>query len=159
MEKTKEKRSFQAPHTFVILVVLILIAVAATYVVPAGEYTRYADEATGRTLVEAGSFHYVESAPVSFFSIPSLIYRAIVKAASTVTFILIIGGSFEIITSTGVLTVLCKKMSKAFKGREFFVYPGFSGTVFHFWRNHGNVNGSYDLCTDRNCSGHFTGTG
>ena len=101
MEKTKEKRSFQAPHTFVILVVLILIAVAATYVVPAGEYTRYADEATGRTLVEAGSFHYVESAPVSFFSIPSLIYRAIVKAASTVTFILIIGGSFEIITSTG----------------------------------------------------------
>ena len=38
MEKTKEKRSFQAPHTFVILVVLILIAVAATYVVPAGEY-------------------------------------------------------------------------------------------------------------------------
>ena len=34
MEKTKEKRSFQAPHTFVILVVLILIAVAATYVVP-----------------------------------------------------------------------------------------------------------------------------
>ena len=125
MEKTKEKRSFQAPHTFVILVVLILIAVAATYVVPAGEYTRYADEATGRTLVEAGSFHYVESAPVSFFSIPSLIYRAIVKAASTVTFILIIGGSFEIITSTGVLTVLCKKMSKAFKGREFFVIPAF----------------------------------
>ena len=38
-------------------------------------------------------------------------------------------------------------MSKAFKGREFFCYPGFSGTVFHFWRNHGNVNGSYDLCT------------
>lgn len=67
----------------------------------------------------------IESAPVSFFSIPSLIYRAIVKAASTVTFILIIGGSFEIITSTGVLTVLCKKMSKAFKGREFFVIPAF----------------------------------
>ena len=110
MENTKAKKSFQAPHTFVILVALILIAVAATYVVPAGEYTRYVDEATGRTLVEAGSFHYVDSNPVSFFAIPSLIYRAIVKAASTVTFILIIGGSFEIITSTGVLTVLCKKM-------------------------------------------------
>lgn len=121
MEKTKEKRSFQAPHTFVILVVLILIAVAATYVVPAGEYTRYADEATGRTLVEAGSFHYVESAPVSFFSIPSLIYRAIVKAASTVTFILIIGGSFEIITSIGVLTVLCKKCQKHLREENFLL--------------------------------------
>ena len=131
MEKTKEKRSFQAPHTFVILVVLILIAAAATYVVPAGEYTRYADEATGRTLVEAGSFHYVESAPDGFFRIPSLIYRAIVKAASTVTFILIIGGSFEIITSTGVLTVYAK-MSKAFKGKEFFVIPAFLVLFFIF---------------------------
>ena len=78
--------------------------------VPAGEYTRYADEATGRTLVEAGSYHLVDQNPVSFFSVPALIYRAIVKAASTVTFILIIGGAFEIITSTGVLTVLCKKL-------------------------------------------------
>ena len=91
---------------------LILLAVAATYVVPAGEYTRYTDEATNRTLVEAGSFHYVESHPVSFLTVPALIYREIVKAASTVTFILIIGGSFEIITSTGILTVLCKKMAK-----------------------------------------------
>ncbi len=37
MEKVKEKKSFQTPHTFVILVLLILIAVAATYFVPAGE--------------------------------------------------------------------------------------------------------------------------
>lgn len=91
MKPLKEKKPFQAPHTFVILVVLILLAVAATYVVPAGEYTRFTDEATNRTLVEAGSFHYVESHPVSFLTVPALIYRAIVKAASTVTFILIIG--------------------------------------------------------------------
>ena len=125
MKPLKEKKPFQAPHTFVILVVLILLAVAATYVVPAGEYTRYTDEATNRTLVEAGSFHYVESHPVSLLTVPALIYRAIVKAASTVTFILIIGGSFEIITSTGILTVLCKKMAKAFRGREYFVIPAF----------------------------------
>ena len=144
MKPLKEKKPFQAPHTFVILVALILLAVAATYVVPAGEYTRYTDEATNRTLVEAGSFHYVESHPVSFLTVPALIYRAIVKAASTVTFILIIGGSFEIIkifikkdhcfhkslsfeiiTSTGILTVLCKKMAKAFRGREYFVIPAF----------------------------------
>ena len=123
--RDKSKKTFKAPHTFVILVVLILIAVAATYVVPAGEYTRYADEATGRTLVEAGSYHLVDQNPVSFFSVPALIYRAIVKAASTVTFILIIGGAFESITSTGVLTVLCKKLSKMFTGKELLVIPAF----------------------------------
>ena len=36
MKPLKEKKPFQAPHTFVILVALILLAVAATYVVPAG---------------------------------------------------------------------------------------------------------------------------
>ena len=34
MKPLKEKKPFQAPHTFVILVALIILAVAATYVVP-----------------------------------------------------------------------------------------------------------------------------
>lgn len=125
MGTAKAKKTFKAPHTFVILVALIFLAVAATYIVPAGEFVRYTDEATGRTLVEAGSYAVIESNPVSFFSIPSLIYRAIVKAASTVTFILMIGGSFEIITSTGALTALCKKLSKMFVGKEMMVIPAF----------------------------------
>ena len=125
MGEGKTKKSFKAPHTYVILVVLIFIAVAATYIVPAGEFTRYVDDVTGRTLVEAGSYRVIESNPMSFFSIPALIYRAIVKAASTVTFILIIGGAFEIIISTGALTALCKKLSKLFVGREMIVIPVF----------------------------------
>ena len=40
-----------------ILVALILIAVAATYVVPAGEYTRYVDEMCIRDRVKAGGPH------------------------------------------------------------------------------------------------------
>ncbi|MGN0313904.1 MAG: C4-dicarboxylate ABC transporter permease, partial [Fusicatenibacter sp.] len=118
-----KKKTFQPPHTFVILVVLIVLAAIATYFVPAGEYTRYKDETLGRTLVEAGSYHTVESHPVSLFSVPGIIYRAIVSAASTVTFILMIGGAFEIITSTGALTALCRKLSKMFVGKEYFVIP------------------------------------
>lgn len=120
-----KKKTFQAPHTFVILVALIIIAAIATYFVPAGEYTRYTNEELGRTLVEAGSYHTVESQPVSLFSIPGIIYRAIVSAASTVTFILMIGGSFEIITSTGALTALCQKISRVFKKKKYFVIPIF----------------------------------
>ncbi|MDD7741090.1 MAG: C4-dicarboxylate ABC transporter permease [Fusicatenibacter sp.] len=124
-KQTNKKKTFQPPHTFVILVALIILAAIATYFVPAGEYTRYTDEALGRTLVEAGSYHTVESNPVSLFSVPGIIYRAIVSAASTVTFILMIGGAFEIITSTGALTALCQKLSKMFVGKEYFVIPVF----------------------------------
>ena len=119
MEKTK--KTFQAPHTFVILVGLIILASLATYIIPAGEFTRYVDEATGRTIVEAGSYVPIESNPISLLSVPGLVYRAIVKAASTVTFILMIGGSFEIINETGALTALCKRLSRMFQGKEVLV--------------------------------------
>ncbi|MCI8578733.1 MAG: YfcC family protein [Lachnospiraceae bacterium] len=123
MEKTK--KTFQAPHTFVILVGLIILASLATYIIPAGEFTRYVDEATGRTIVEAGSYVQIESNPISLLSVPGLVYRAIVKAASTVTFILMIGGSFEIINETGALTALCKRLSRMFQGKEVLVVPVF----------------------------------
>lgn len=123
MIKENTKKGFTAPHTFVILVALIFIAVAATYFVPAGQFIRYEDEATKRTLVKAGSYALIDSKPISFFSIPGIIYRAIVKSSSIMAFILVIGGSFEIITSTGALTALCHKMSKKFVGKEMLIIP------------------------------------
>ena len=90
--ETKAKKKWKTPHTFVILVVIILIAAAATYIVPAGEFTRFKDAATGKTLVEAGSYHRIASSPLNPLKIPSAIYTGIVKSASTITFMLIIGG-------------------------------------------------------------------
>lgn len=63
--ETKAKKKWKTPHTFVILVVIILIAAAATYIVPAGEFTRFKDAATGKTLVEAGSYHRIASSPLN----------------------------------------------------------------------------------------------
>ena len=123
--QTKEKKKWKTPHTFVILVALILLATAATYFVPSGEYVRYEDEITGRTLVEPGSYHQIDANPVSFLKVPGIIYQGIVKSASTITFMLIIGGVFEIITSTGALTALCKKLSKTFSKRKYMVIPVF----------------------------------
>ena len=77
---TKAKRRFQTPHTFVILVALIVIAAIATYFVPAGEFVRYDDPVTGRTLVESGSYHTLDPRPFSFLKIPGAVYRALVDA-------------------------------------------------------------------------------
>ena len=121
----KEKKQIKAPHTFVILVCIIFAAVLLTYLIPGGEFNRYKDEATGKTLVEAGSFHYLEKTPEKITAIPGAIYRGIVASASVVTFILLIGGAFEVITSTGALTALCHRLSNSFKGREYTVVPVF----------------------------------
>lgn len=123
------KKKWKTPHTFVILVAIILIAAAATYFVPAGEFNRYEDKATGKTLVEAGSYHTIASKPINPLKIPVAIYTGIVDSAPILTFMLIIGGAFEIITSTGALTALCKKLSKTFSKKKYFVIPVFL-TIF-----------------------------
>ena len=123
--QAKEKKKWKTPHTFVILVVIIIIAAAATYIVPAGEFARYKDAVTGKTLVEAGSYHRIESSPLNLLKIPEAIYTGIVKSASTITFMLIIGGAFQVITSTGALTALCKKLSKTFSKHKYVVIPVF----------------------------------
>lgn len=125
MENTVAKKKWSAPHTFVILVLLIIAAIAATHFIPAGVFDRFKDEATNKTLVQAGTYHLVDPSPVSFLALPGVIYRAIVDAGDIVAFILVIGGAFEIIMSTGALTQLCKKLSRAFKGKEFLVIPIF----------------------------------
>ena len=121
----KQKKKWKTPHTFVILVAIITIAAIATYLIPAGEFTRFKDAATGKTLVEAGSYHRIASNPLNPLLIPSAIYTGIVKSASTITFMLIIGGAFEVITSTGALTALCKKLSKTFSKHKYAVIPVF----------------------------------
>lgn len=121
----KQKKKWKTLHTFVILVAIIIIAAIATYLIPAGEFTRFKDAATGKTLVEAGSYHRIASNPLNPLLIPSAIYTGIVKSASTITFMLIIGGAFEVITSTGALTALCKKLSKTFSKHKYAVIPVF----------------------------------
>ena len=121
----KQKKKWKTPHTFVILVAIIIIAAIATYLIPAGEFTRFKDAATGKTLVEAGSYHRIASNPLNPLLIPSVIYTGIVKSASTITFMLIIGGAFEVITATGALTALCKKLSKTFSKHKYAVIPVF----------------------------------
>ena len=124
-KEEKQKKKWKTPHTFVILVAIIIIAAIATYLIPAGEFTRFKDAATGKTLVEAGSYHRIASNPLNPLLIPSAIYTGIVKSASTITFMLIIGGAFEVITSTGALTALCKKLSKTFSKHKYAVIPVF----------------------------------
>lgn len=128
MNKTaskETKKKWQTPHTFVILVTIILIAAIATYFVPAGQFVRYKDAVTGKTLVKAGSYALTQANPTNFLQLPVIVYKAIVNAANIEAFIFIIGGAFEIITSTAALTTLCHKMSRIFEGKAYFVIPIF----------------------------------
>lgn len=60
MEMEKKKKGVKIPHTYVILGIIIVIMAILTWIVPAGEFDRVYDEASGRTIVVPGTYHEVE---------------------------------------------------------------------------------------------------
>lgn len=73
---------FKVPHVYVIIAIIIIFAAILTYILPAGSYERYVDEATGRTLVQAGSYAVMESTPVSVFGVLQAVPKGMLEAAS-----------------------------------------------------------------------------
>ena len=51
------------PHPFVLLLGAVAVAALLTWIIPAGEYQRRKDEATGREVVIAGTYTRVAAAP------------------------------------------------------------------------------------------------
>lgn len=117
------KKGFQAPHVFVIVLVLILIAGVMTYVLPAGSYDRYVDEATGRTLVDKDSYHQMENTPVNLFKMFEAIPSGLIAAADVVSIVFIYGGAFGIINSTGVIECGIASSINGMRKYSFLIIP------------------------------------
>ena len=62
-----ESPRLRLPHPLVLLTGCVIIAALVSYVVPAGQFDRRADDVTGRTLVVPGTFQTVPSNPVNLF--------------------------------------------------------------------------------------------
>ncbi len=114
----KAKSGFRAPHAFIIMLALICITALFTYMIPAGQFERVKDPASGKTVVAAGSYQQVDPTPVSLLKVPGIMYRSMVDASDIVIFLLMIGGAFEIINSTGAIAALSCKVAKLCKGKE-----------------------------------------
>jgi len=91
------------PHPFVLLLSAVLVAVAMTWVVPAGKYERRADAATGRDVVIPGSYARVAQAPLGPMAALLVVPRGIVAGADIILTILIVGGAFALLDATGAL--------------------------------------------------------
>ena len=100
------------PHPLVLLLGGVAIAVALTWVLPAGRYERRTDAATGRALVVPGTYTRVEATPVGVMAGLLAIPRGVVAGADVVLAILIVGGAFAFLEATGMFgTVPSKRRS------------------------------------------------
>lgn len=95
--------SFRLPQPLVLLVGCTLLAAALSYVLPAGQYDRQNDPATGRMTVVAGTYHNVPASPVGPFQAIVAIPRGIIDAAAVIAFVFLVGGAFAVVDQTGAL--------------------------------------------------------
>ena len=111
------------PHVLTLLTGCILLAAALSYVLPAGRYDRQEDEATGREVVVAGTFHVVEQNPVGPFQMFVAIPLGMADAASVIFLVFLIGGAFTVVDETGALRRSIGWLVRKLDGRELLVIP------------------------------------
>lgn len=110
------------PHTFVIIISIILFVTAMTWLIPAGEYVRYKN-AAGIEVIDPTQFSFVERTPVNPLRIPLYIVEAICKRISLMLVILFSGGAFALISKSGALHAAAAKVAKLFKDRLYVFIP------------------------------------
>ena len=89
------------PHPLALLLGCVVLAAALTYILPAGEYERRPDTATGRNVVVPGSFHAVEPRPVGPFATLMAVPKGMADASSVIFLIFLVGGAFSVVDATG----------------------------------------------------------
>lgn len=120
---SEAKPWFSVPHPLVLLASCVILAAAGSYVLPAGQFDRVEDEATGRSVVVAGTYHAVESTPVNLFDAMVALPRGMVEAAEVIFLVFLIGGAFTVVDETGALLRGVTSLVRTLAGRDLLVIP------------------------------------
>ncbi len=111
------------PHPLLLLLGGVVFAAALTWLLPAGEFDRREDAATGRDVVVAGTYQPVPAAPVGLFAMAVAIPAGLVEAGDVVAVILFVGGAWVIVDKLGTLSRLVAALVTLFGGRRALAIP------------------------------------
>ena len=123
------KKKFVFPNTYIIIIIMMIVAVFLTWIIPSGEFERVKDEVSKQSIIIPGTFKYIENNPISFLQIPVYILKGLAKAADIVFLVIIVGGAFNIIIETGMFQSFAGRLTKVFSNKEVLIIPAFS-TIF-----------------------------
>lgn len=105
-------KKIKLPHTLVLIYLMVVLTVIATWIVPGGEYERVEKE--GRTIPVAGSFHFTERQPQGIGALFISPIKGFIEAAYIIVFIFVVGGAFAVIQKTGAVTAFIHNLALKF---------------------------------------------
>ena len=116
-------KSFHFPHPLVLLTLFIILAAGLSYVLPAGQFARRPNAATGREAVVPGSYHPVAPTPVGPLAVAVAVPKGLAAAGAVVFMIFLAGGAFTVVDQTGALRFGVDWLLMRAHGREVAVIP------------------------------------
>lgn len=96
METKANKKKFTVPHILVLILALILLFSALSYIVPGGKF-----QLDDNNRAIPGTFEYVENTPVSPWKALLSVQKGVVNSAGTIALLLVCGGSIAVVLATG----------------------------------------------------------
>ncbi|MDA0328064.1 MAG: YfcC family protein [Gemmatimonadetes bacterium] len=118
-----ESTRLRVPHPLALLTGCVLLAAAASYVLPAGSFERRDDPVSGRTLVVPGTFHSVAPDPVNLFEAMVALPIGMAEASAVIFLVFLIGGAFTVVDETGALRRAIPSLIRLLHGRDILVVP------------------------------------
>ena len=129
-EKTRKK--FELPHVYTIAFALIIIFAILTWIIPSGQFERTTiDTAAGtREVAVAGSYHSVDKIDADGNDLRQGLddvlmapTKGIQAASDVVAFVLLIGGTFAIITKTNAINAGMSRVIRKLKNKDILIIP------------------------------------
>lgn len=120
-KETAKDFSSKFPHTYAILLGIVILGALLSYIIPAGEYDRV--EVDNRVEVVSDSYHAVEQNPVSLMELFMAIPNGLLEAADIVFYIFLIGGAFGVIRATGAVESIIQKVMNNVGNNELLLIP------------------------------------
>jgi len=111
-------------HPFWGLILMVFLTLILTWIIPAGEYTRYVDPISGRTLVDPDSFQYVESNPAGIFQLFTSFYYGFINSASVMAAVSFVGGAFGVLKGIGIMDAAVSGLTNKLRNKPFWVFAG-----------------------------------
>jgi len=98
------RKDFKIPHTFTIVLSIIVVCAALTWIIPGGEFDRQTVDVDGheRNVVVDNSYHHADKQPQTWQVFTSF-FKGFERTSSIIVFILMIGGAFWIMNETNAI--------------------------------------------------------
>lgn len=110
------KFKFKVPNTYLLIFSLLVLIAALTWIIPGGKYDRTI--LNNREVVVPNSFKYVESNPQGLFDLFISPLKGFVEASLIIGFVLIVGGSFNVLARTEAINSLINKLAKSHRNSK-----------------------------------------